>query len=258
MRIHSRLNNPSAHYPLAAASMILGRGVPCLYYGDELGEQGKPGGPEGDLAMRRAIDLRDALANQNAKDIARCTAELVALRRSHEALRDADADQVPLAHTNETMAFARVAHGGASAVVAFNNSDNSQRMTLPVGEKIGAHDGCEFEEPLEPFDVGSLLVEEWSEAFRAAGDKERADFWEVQRHLLQRLADRLKDHRDGGTRTKDSKDSFLDRGSSVGGGPTGPTSILGGNPGVINLPPGDYSGFVARTRRDDDDLYFDI
>ena len=42
----------------------------------------------------------------------------------------------------------RVAHGGASAVVAFNNSDNSQRMTLPVGEKIGAHDGCEFEEPL--------------------------------------------------------------------------------------------------------------
>ena len=148
MRIHSRLNNPSAHYPLAAASMILGRGVPCLYYGDELGEQGKPGGPEGDLAMRRAIDLRDALANQSAKDVARRTAELVALRRSHEALRDADADQVPLAHTNETMAFARVAHGGASAVVAFNNSDNSQRMTLPVGEKIRAHDGCEFEEPL--------------------------------------------------------------------------------------------------------------
>ena len=105
MRIHSRLNNPSAHYPLAAASMILGRGVPCLYYGDELGEQGKPGAPEGDLAMRRAIDLRDALANQSAKDAARRTAELVALRRSHEALRDADADQVPLAHTNETMAF---------------------------------------------------------------------------------------------------------------------------------------------------------
>jgi glycosidase len=64
MRIHSRLNDPNAHYPLAVASMILGRGVPCLYYGDELGEQGKPGGPEGDLAMRREIDLRAALNDQ--------------------------------------------------------------------------------------------------------------------------------------------------------------------------------------------------
>lgn len=148
MRIHSRLNDPNAHYPLAVASMILGRGVPCLYYGDELGEQGKPGGPEGDLAMRREIDLRAALNDQSAKNFAKITADLVALRRSHEALRDADADQVPLAHTNETMSFARVAHSGAAAVVAFNNSDQSQRMTLPVGEKIGAHDGVEFEEPL--------------------------------------------------------------------------------------------------------------
>ena len=86
--------------------------------------------------------------DQSAKNFAKITADLVALRRSHEALRDADADQVPLAHTNETMSFARVAHSGAAAVVAFNNSDQSQRMTLPVGEKIGAHDGVEFEEPL--------------------------------------------------------------------------------------------------------------
>ena len=63
MRIHSRLANPEAHYSLAAASLILGRGVPCLYYGDEVGERGAPGGPNGDLAMRMPINLSRALAD---------------------------------------------------------------------------------------------------------------------------------------------------------------------------------------------------
>ena len=57
-------------------------------------------------------------------------------------------DPAPVAAISKSRATRPGDDGGASAVVAFNNSDNSQRMTLPVGEKIGAHDGCEFEEPL--------------------------------------------------------------------------------------------------------------
>jgi len=40
--------------------------VPCLYYGDEVGAEGAPGGPDGDLAMRRAVDLPAALADPDA------------------------------------------------------------------------------------------------------------------------------------------------------------------------------------------------
>jgi len=42
-RIASRLTDPEAHYPLAAAALLLSRGVPCIYYGDELGLLGAPG-----------------------------------------------------------------------------------------------------------------------------------------------------------------------------------------------------------------------
>ena len=39
-RIASRLNDP-AHVPLALTLLTLLRGMPCLYYGDELGLKGK-------------------------------------------------------------------------------------------------------------------------------------------------------------------------------------------------------------------------
>ena len=35
-RVCTRLENPAAHYPLAAAFLLTGGGVPCLYYGDEV------------------------------------------------------------------------------------------------------------------------------------------------------------------------------------------------------------------------------
>ena len=149
MRIHSRLNNPKAHYVLAAASLLLSRGIPCMYYGDEVGEMGAPGGPDGDLAMRRSIDLAAALNDGERMDVVKATSQLCSLRTSHEALRDALSAQIPLAHTNTTLSFARVASSGASAIVAFNCEDQPARMTLPVCEKInGVGDGTEFLEPL--------------------------------------------------------------------------------------------------------------
>jgi glycosidase len=150
MRIHSRLANPEAHYSLAAASLILGRGVPCLYYGDEVGERGAPGGPNGDLAMRMPINLSRALADGDGLGTAKQTAELVRLRRSHTALADGAGQQIPLAHTNTTMAFARVSSDGSDvAVVCFNCSGVPERMTLPISQKVqSCGDGCGFVEPL--------------------------------------------------------------------------------------------------------------
>ena len=147
-RVHSRLNDAAAHYPLAAASLLLARGVPCVYYGDEVAEKGAPGGPEGDLAMRRPVRLADALREQAGVDAVKTTAELVWLRRAHSALRDGNSAQVPLAHTNGQMAFARVGRDGAVAVVAMNNESAPARMSLPVAEKCGCGDGTAFAEPL--------------------------------------------------------------------------------------------------------------
>ena len=163
-RVHSRLNDAAAHYPLAAASLLLARGVPCVYYGDEVAEKGAPGGPEGDLAMRRPVRLADALREQAGVDAVKTTAELVWLRRAHSALRDGNSAQVPLAHTNGQMAFARVGRDGAVAVVAMNNESAPARMSLPVAEKCGCGDGTAFAEPLAggaTHDVsgGQLIVE---------------------------------------------------------------------------------------------------
>eukprot|EP00237_Pycnococcus_provasolii_P012158 CAMPEP_0205951674 /NCGR_PEP_ID=MMETSP1459-20131121/3097_1 /ASSEMBLY_ACC=CAM_ASM_001120 /TAXON_ID=41880 /ORGANISM="Pycnococcus provasolii, Strain RCC931" /LENGTH=647 /DNA_ID=CAMNT_0053323401 /DNA_START=93 /DNA_END=2034 /DNA_ORIENTATION=+ len=147
-RIASRLSNPNEHYMLAAASLLFARGTPCLYYGDELGLEGAPGGPLGDNAMRQKVDLRETLANGNAHARFEATSRLVHLRQSHAALRDATSAQTTLVLTNETFAFARKSSCGATALVAFNCSGNAATVHLPVGEKVGMADGTMLSEPL--------------------------------------------------------------------------------------------------------------
>jgi glycosidase len=146
-RINSRLKDPRAHYKLAAASLLLARGVPCVYYGDEVAELGAPGGPDGDLAMRRPLSLREALRRPEAVDAVRSTAELMWLRRGHSALRDGDSQQIPLQHSNGQLAFARKS-GDAIAVVAMNNESRPARVNLPLAQKCGVGEGAVFAEPL--------------------------------------------------------------------------------------------------------------
>ena len=103
-RVHSRLTDAREHYKLAAASYP--RGVPCVYYGDEVAEQ-RARGPDGDLAMRRPLNLaRRALRASRGcrgedhggadvapeRDTARCATRW---------------QQVPRAHSNGQLSFAR-------------------------------------------------------------------------------------------------------------------------------------------------------
>ena len=169
-RVHSRLTNAREHYKLAAASLLLARGVPCVYYGDEVAEQGAPGGPDGDLAMRRPLNLAQALQRPEAVEAVKSTAELMWLRRGHSALRDGDSQQIPLAHSNGQLSFARK-RGDAIAVVAMNNESQPARMNLPVAQKCGAGDGATFVEPLagnqeHRVSGGELVVELPPNGFR--------------------------------------------------------------------------------------------
>ena len=47
-------------------------------------------------------------------------------------------------------------------------------------------------------DIACLLVEEWCEAYRHAGDSSSAEFWEMQRHTLQKIMSRMGDEQQGG------------------------------------------------------------
>ena len=56
----------------------------------------------------------------------------------------------------------------------------------------------EGEYELQPLDIACLLVEEWCEAYRHAGDSSSAEFWEMQRHTLQKIMSRMGDEQQGG------------------------------------------------------------
>ena len=93
---------------------------------------------------------------------------------------------------------------------------------------------------LQPLDIGALLVEEWSEAYRVGGEQVQADFWDVQRHTLRRLAKRLEEASGGGP-------GGGGRGEDEDGAPRS-ARVLGksgvGRPGGPS--PGDITGIVLR------------
>jgi len=146
-RIATRLRDPRL-YALAAACVLLGDGVPCVYYGDELGVEGSTGGPGGDAAVRQPIDLRAVEASAAAAARLELTAQLAALRRSSPALRGGGGRQVPLSNTNTAMAFARKACG-QTAIVALNSADQPATLALHnLGASAGLSDGVELRDAL--------------------------------------------------------------------------------------------------------------
>lgn len=89
-RILSQLDSPSL-LPLAVAALLTLPGIPCLYYGDELGWQGvKEHRAGGDDAIRPALPAADATPTDPA--VLALHHDLVALRRDNPWLTRATLD----------------------------------------------------------------------------------------------------------------------------------------------------------------------
>lgn len=146
-RIYTKLTN-KAHYLPVHILMYTLPGVPSIYYGSELGIEGRKERGSDD-SLRPALnyeDYKDAVKN-NA-----CTKVIAALgkvRQNTPALSYGDYQEHVL--TNRQYAFSRN-HNGVSAVVAVNNDDNPCSLSLPAngaatfvgalsGQKVQVQDG---------------------------------------------------------------------------------------------------------------------
>mmetsp|Transcript_19896 Transcript_19896/g.64745 ORF Transcript_19896/g.64745 Transcript_19896/m.64745 type:complete len:627 (-) Transcript_19896:87-1967(-) len=144
-RLASRLNDAERHSPLAVAQLMLGAGVPCLYYGEEFGLEGAPGGPEGDRAMRQTVNLHEQLQNPRARELFDHTKKLIELRKAHPSLRDGRVRADVLNCTNTLISFSRT-NDGETTVFVLNCSGDSQEVRAMVH---GVAENAVFEEILD-------------------------------------------------------------------------------------------------------------
>jgi glycosidase len=128
-RIGSQLHDP-AHLALVLAVLFSVPGVPCVYYGDELGWRGvKTDGAGGDDAMRQPLPV-DAPAGDDVLAVHR---ELVALRRANPWLTTAHVEVVEVANRRMT--------------ISVSGDGTSWRVLLDVDGGRLASSGARFERP---------------------------------------------------------------------------------------------------------------
>ena len=144
-RIASQLNNP-AHYRLALSFLMLYKGIPCLYYGDEVAMEGTPGDGD-DWDLRRPMLAPDG-SDWPALGAARFaeTRELIAVRHANPALHSGDFRAASLKYTNEQIAFFRN-HPEQYAVVLMNCADQPAQLAYAVDQ---VEDGTVFVDLFDP------------------------------------------------------------------------------------------------------------
>lgn len=144
---------------LHVAFVLSVRGIPQLYYGEEIAMEGKedpdnrhdfPGGFPG--------DARNAFAESGRKEkeqqMYAWTRDWLRLRHEHSALRTGNL--VDLFYDDDVYVFARQ-DKRETVVVAFNRAKQAQTVNLPV-ETIGLPEGSQlfsFSEPVHRIDVRS-------------------------------------------------------------------------------------------------------
>jgi glycosidase len=147
---------------LAFTFLLTTRGTPMIYYGDEIAMRGG-----GDPNNRRdfpggwAEDKRNAFEpagrSVEESEVHDHVRKLLALRRELEPLRRGDT--VQLESNEQTCAFARVL-GDASVIVAFNNSDHSQKLQIALPKSL-AEQYCWFdrlEDNVKAFATNGILA----------------------------------------------------------------------------------------------------
>lgn len=140
-RFLSLLKDPRHIYP-ALIFLLAAPGIPCLYYGDEVGLTGHK--EQGDGALRQPMPAPDAPWPDAERAIYRETARLAALRRAHPALIYG---RYATLHAEGTaLAFLRQ-HPREAAVIALNSAEKQTALTLPVGRE-GIPDGVAFRDVL--------------------------------------------------------------------------------------------------------------
>uniref|UniRef100_A0A7S0NAT6 CBM20 domain-containing protein n=1 Tax=Pyramimonas obovata TaxID=1411642 RepID=A0A7S0NAT6_9CHLO len=128
-RIASTLQDP-AHFTHVSALLMFLPGLPCLYYGDELGMEGRPGEGDdphcgGDDAMRRPMlpPVADESWPAVAEERLAMTKRLVQIKKSNVAFQTGVMDMKKLSHTDEQFIFIREAKE-QKAVVLLNSANH--------------------------------------------------------------------------------------------------------------------------------------
>jgi len=135
-------SHDTASLRLAMLAVMTLPGAPCIYYGDEVGMQGRH-----DPDNRRGFPWDNHAAWDTAL-LEYCRA-VIALRHEQPALRHGE--YRALASAGDAVAYGRLA-AGAGAVVLLNAGENPARLSIPT-EGLGGSNLHALKLPTEPYPV---------------------------------------------------------------------------------------------------------
>ena len=133
-RVASILREPAHLYPLYALLLTM-PGVPSIYYGSEVGVEGKKISGT-DAPLRPALECSSMGQNGPHRQLLHAIKKLVALRHRHSAIRDGDYVQLHVAA--QQFAFAR-RDSSETVVVAVNASDRCVELSLRLPDARDGH-----------------------------------------------------------------------------------------------------------------------
>lgn len=141
-RILSELKDPRYFYP-ALIFLMTAPGIPCLYYGDEVGMHGRK--KDGDRVLRRPMLLPDEVWPDKERNIYRETARLAAIRKQHPSLLYGRYAALNAGRT--IFSFLRQ-YVRETAIIAINSGDKPVALSVPAG-KEGIPDDTLFTDVLD-------------------------------------------------------------------------------------------------------------
>ncbi|MBN1312638.1 MAG: alpha-amylase [Anaerolineae bacterium] len=142
-RILSQLNDSRLLYP-ALLFQFTAPGIPCIYYGDEIGMEGLAGGDN--RGVRQPMPLPHEEWPDEERAIYREMARLASIRKEHPSLLYGSFAALETGYT--IFSFLRQ-HSREKAVVALNSGNAAVPLTIPVGRE-GVPDGVTFYDVLDP------------------------------------------------------------------------------------------------------------